>query len=70
MKTTQVMKLNMGGEAFVCTFTPGRSNPYRLYRTWYDNGNHRKMVAQYANFESVLFRLAYLGLPEFKRDTF
>lgn len=70
MKTTQVMKLNVCGAAFVCTFTPKRRNAYRLYRTWYDNGNHRKMVAQYANFESVLFWLAYLGLTEFKRDTF
>lgn len=71
MKTTQVMKLNVGGAAFICTFTTGRSNAYRMYRTWYSQGSkHRKLWAEYANFESVLYFLAQLNLPEFSRDTF
>lgn len=70
MKTTQVMKLNVCGAAFVCTFTPERSNAYRLYRTWYDCGTHRKLLVEYANFQSVLFYLAQLNLEEFQRDYF
>lgn len=70
MKTTQVMKLNVCGAAFVCTFTTGRSNPYRLYRTWYDYGIHRKLLVEYANFQSVLFYLSQLNLEEFQRDYF
>ena len=70
MKTTQVMKLNVGCAAFICTFTPSRTNPYRLYRTWYDCGTHRKLLVEYVNFQSVLFYLAQLKLEEFQRDYF
>lgn len=68
--TTQVLKMNVQGVAFVCTFTPSRSNAYRLYRTWWDMGQHKKMVAEYANFQSVLCYLSGLLLDEFMRDSF
>ena len=68
--TTQCMKLNVLGAAYVCTFTPTRSNPFQLYRTWYSHGTHKKRVAEYANFESVLCYLAELRLPEFTKDCF
>ena len=69
-KTIQCMKINVMGAAYVCTFTPSRRNPYQLYQTWYDMGQHRKRIAEYANFESVLYHLMELRLPEFKRDYF
>lgn len=69
-KTTQCLKMNVLGAAFCCTFTPLRRNPYRLYRTWYDMGNHRKLIAEYANFESVLYYLLQLRCPEFRKDVF
>jgi hypothetical protein len=69
-KTIQCMKVNVLGAAYVCTFTPGRCNPYQLYRTWYDMGNHRKRIAEYANFESVLLHMVQMNIPEFKRDYF
>ena len=69
-KTTQVLKMNVLGWAFVCTLTPGRVNPFRLYRTWWDNGQHKKMVGEWANFQSVLCYLANLCLNEFFCDRF
>lgn len=72
MKTAQCMKINVQGAAFVCTFTPGRKNhnAYQLYRTWWDGGQHRQRIAEYANFESVLYHLLEMRLPEFKMDYF
>ena len=69
-KTTQVLKMNVHGVAFVCTFTPERTNPYRLYRTWWDGGTHKKMVGAWANFQSVLCYLVNLQPKEFYRDCF
>ena len=70
----QIMKREKTQETdiwhFCCTFTPSNRNPYRLYRTWYDMGNHRKMIAEYANFESVLYHLLQMQLPEFRKDVF
>lgn len=68
--TTQVLKMNVQGVAFVCTFTPSRSNAYRLYRTWWDMGQHKKMVGEWANFQSVLCYLHNLCPDEFFRDSF
>jgi hypothetical protein len=74
-KTTQVMKIDVCGAHFVCTFTPSRRNPYQLYRkTWeqgkYGMGWHQRRIAEYANFESVMWHLSDLRLPEFRRDWF
>lgn len=69
-KTKQVLKMNVLGAAFCVTFTPGRRNAYRFYRTWWDGGNHKKLIAEYANFESILYHLLEMGCPEFKRDYF
>lgn len=69
-KTTQCMKINVLGAAYVCTFTPSRTNPYQLYQTWYDKGAHKKKVAEYVNFESVLFHLTELRVPQFRKDWF
>ena len=69
-KTTQCMKLNVQGVSYVCTFTPGRRNAYQLYRTWWDDGMHRRKVEEYANFESVLYYLIGWGHREFKLDYF
>lgn len=69
-KTTQVMKMNVLGVAYVCTFTPGRHNAYRLYRTWWDQGTHRKLVVEYASYEGILYYLLEQKHREFKMDYF
>lgn len=45
-------------------------NAYQLYRTWWDGGQHRQRIAEYANFESVLYHLLEMRIPEFKLDYF
>ena len=67
-KTTQCLKMNIHGVAYVCTFCPGRRNAYHLYRTWWDGGTHRRKVEEYANFESVLYYLLEQNHREFKLD--
>lgn len=67
--TTQCMKLNVAGASFVCTFDPSRNNPFRLYHTWYAEGKHRKLLAEYCNFESVLHHLQIMDVPQFKIDS-
>ena len=62
--------MNVLGAAYCVTFTPGRRNSYRFYRTWWDGGTHRKKVEEYANFESVLFYLLEQNHREFKMDYF
>lgn len=74
-KTRQVMKLNVLGADFRCTFTPERTNPFRLYGVSripspYGWKESRKMIAEYANFESVLYHLLEMKCPEFKVDCF
>lgn len=77
MKTVQCMKINVQGAAYVCTFTPGRKNhnAYQLYKTWWEPGQygmhqHRQRIAEYANFESVMYHLLEMRIPEFKLDYF
>ncbi len=69
-KTTQVLKMNVFGVSFVCTFTPSKINPFRLYRVWWDGGQHKKTVGEWANFQSVLCYLSNLCPDEFFRDSF
>lgn len=69
-KTTQCMKINVQGISYVCTFCPGRRNAYQLYRIWWDQGTHKKKVAEYANYESVLYFLLEQNHREFKLDYF
>ena len=30
-------------------------NPYRLYLVWWDQGNHRRLIAKYADMNSILY---------------
>lgn len=57
MESFKVLDLTADGKSFFCVYTKGDKNPYRLYRKWWNNGWHRKQVARYANFASVLFWL-------------
>ena len=70
-KITQCMKINVLNTSFCCTFDPERKhNSFRLYKTWNNNGKHRKLIAEYANFESVLHHLIQLNCSDFQRDCF
>ena len=53
-KTRKVLDLCVEGIWLECVFMEGKTNPYRLYLSYYNNGKHRKQVAAYGNFVSVL----------------
>lgn len=55
--TKQVMTISDNGRHFVCTKEDGVTNPYRLYQKWFDIGWHRKQIARYADFQSVMWYL-------------
>lgn len=39
-----------------------RNNPYKLYKVWWDHGRHRKQIAAYQDFTSVLYHTYSLTL--------
>ena len=53
-KTKKVLDLCVEGLWLECVFKAGATNPYRLYVTTLDGGKHRRQVAAYANFVSVI----------------
>ena len=59
----QIMKISEENMHFICVKDDKqRFNPYRIYETWYDRGNHRKLVISYADFASVLEYLRQTAL--------
>ena len=34
-----------------------KTNPFRLYRKWWDGGWHRKQIEKYGNFESIIYHI-------------
>ena len=56
-KTMKVLEIYEGGFWLICVKDCTEvMNPYRLYRKYYEPGNgyHKKMLAKYADFISVL----------------
>ena len=62
--TLKVMSLlNYNGKRYECIYNYGKTNPFKLYVKWYENGWHRKKVAEYANIDSILFYLLQQKYP-------
>ena len=54
-KTRKCMEMCVEGAQFECIFMFGKTNPYRLYKKTCDgSGTHRKQIAAYGNFVSVI----------------
>ena len=67
MKQHKILEIHEGKWHYVCVKTDEKPNPYRLYRTWWDMGNHRKPITKYADFDSIMWTLHQiinLGKPE------
>lgn len=50
--TRKIMDICEHGKHLVCIKRDDSNNPYRLYRM---TGNHRKHIAKYGDFDSILF---------------
>ena len=53
-KTRKVFEMTVEGITFLCVLNYGKTNPYRVYRKWWNGTSHKKQVAAYANFASVI----------------
>ena len=53
-KSRKVLDICEEGLWIECVYKEGTKDPYRLYVSWWDCGKHRKQVAAYANFVSVI----------------
>lgn len=54
MKQSKIMEVNDCGIHLECIKTDDQNNPYRLYRVWWNQGNHRKLIDKYGDFHSVI----------------
>ena len=61
-KTRKVLTINENGLHLECIkdMTTNR-NPYRLYSIWFDTGWHRKEIARYQDFTSILWHIAQMN---------
>lgn len=57
MSMKKVLDIHHNGIHLVCIKRnkPGEVNPYRLYQVTYDGRFHRKQIAKYGDFQSVLW---------------
>lgn len=52
------MEVSVSGKTYVCIeHLDGRVNPFWLYREWWDQGKHRKLIVKYGDAVSVLYHL-------------
>ena len=74
-KTIQMAKMNVFGRKFSVVYHQGkRPNPFYLYehklvmRDYGYSTESKYIVEKYANFESCLYRLLNMKMPEFRKD--
>lgn len=53
MKIRKILELNACGLHLVGYYEEGKVNPWRLYRTYWDGGKHRRLIAKYGCFHSI-----------------
>ena len=57
MAQRKIMEIHEGNWHYTCIKTDEKTNPYRLYKTWWDHGNHRKLINKYGEFSSIMWTL-------------
>jgi hypothetical protein len=62
-KTRKVLSINENGLHLECIRDDTRtSNRYGLYRVWWDQGDHRKLIVRYEDFNSILWHIAEMTI--------
>lgn len=62
MSTRKVIEVRDNAYQFFVIYAEGQTNPYRIYRRWYDRGEHRKLCMKYADLKSCLWWLAQVNV--------
>lgn len=57
MKQHKILEIHEDKWHYVCVKTDEKPNPYRLYKTWWNMGNHRKLINKYGDFSSIMWTL-------------
>ena len=66
-KTRKVMNIQTNGVWLTCIrHEDAKNNKYYLYTNWYNVGEHKRLIAKYANFQSVL--LACASVTRFQNE--
>lgn len=66
-KTRKVMDIQTNGVWIkVIRKESEQYNKYCVYSCWWNGGEHRKLLAKYANMQSVLLTLA--NVPQFRTE--
>lgn len=70
MKRQKVLDIHTCGLNLKGYFEEGKTNPWRLYTVWWDRREHRKMLAKYANFISMVMHIkhTFWNIEEAWRD--
>ncbi len=58
MASRQILKVNGAGLHYIVIENKEKINPYTLYRVWWDAGQHRKKIVEYADMTSIFYHLA------------
>ena len=53
MKTEKIMEVHECGVWLVANYEEG-PDPYRLYEIWWNQGRHRRLIAKYRKFASLM----------------
>ena len=57
-KTRKILDICEHGKHFICIKDVSTNrNPYKFYETWWNAGWHRKLLARYQDFDSVLMHI-------------
>ena len=54
MKTRKIFECSFGGQYVVIIYHDGETNPFRIYRKYWNGGWHKKILEKYADFNSCL----------------
>lgn len=61
MKTRKILDICEFGVHVICIKTDEKTNPYRIYHIkWYDGRKHKKLLAKYQDFYSVMYHILSL----------
>lgn len=56
-KTTKIAEMLSHGSLYYVIKTQDGINPYRVYKRYFENGWHRKLVAKYADMKSAMYHM-------------
>lgn len=63
-KTRKILEINDGGVHLMCIKHCGETNPFRLYRVWWDRGEHRKEITRYGDLVSATYHIYDIAAHE------